>query len=139
MKILMINGPNLNKLGTRETDVYGNQSFESYLDGLRQEFEDVELEYFQSNHEGEIIDRLHDTDHMDGIVMNPAGFSHTSVAIMDAMAAIDTPVIEVHISNVYAREEFRQKMVTARNSKGVISGLGLDGYRLAIYNFLKGN
>lgn len=139
MKILMINGPNLNKLGTRETDIYGNQSFEHYLEDLKKEFEGVELMYFQSNHEGEIIDRLHDTEDMDGIVMNPAGFSHTSIAIMDAMAAIDTPVIEVHISNVYAREEFRQNMVTARNSKGVISGLGLDGYRLAIYNFLNGN
>lgn len=139
MKILIINGPNLNKLGTRETDIYGNQSFEHYLEDLKKEFEGVELMYFQSNHEGEIIDQLHDTESMDGVVMNPAGFSHTSVAIMDAMAAIDTPVIEVHISNVYAREEFRQKMVTARNSKGVISGLGLDGYRLAIYNFVKGN
>ncbi|UTW66758.1 type II 3-dehydroquinate dehydratase [bacterium SCSIO 12643] len=139
MKILIINGPNLNKLGTRETDIYGNQNFEHYLEDLKKEFEGVELMYFQSNHEGEIIDQLHDTESMDGVVMNPAGFSHTSVAIMDAMAAIDTPVIEVHISNVYAREEFRQKMVTARNSKGVISGLGLDGYRLAIHNFLKGN
>lgn len=139
MKILIINGPNLNKLGTRETDIYGNQSFEHYLEDLKKEFEGVELMYFQSNHEGEIIDQLHDTESIDGVVMNPAGFSHTSVAIMDAMAAIDTPVIEVHISNVYAREEFRQKMVTARNSKGVISGLGLDGYRLAIHNFLKGN
>ncbi len=139
MKILIINGPNLNRLGTRETDIYGNQNFEDYLEDLKKEFEGVELIYFQSNHEGEIIDQLHDTEDMDGVVMNPAGFSHTSVAIMDAMAAVDTPVIEVHISNVYAREEFRQKMVTARNSKGVISGLGLDGYRLAIHNFLKGN
>ena len=138
MEILIINGPNLNKLGTRETDIYGGQSFELYLESLKTEFPQVTFTYFQSNHEGAIIDQLHDSDKFDGTVMNPAGFSHTSIAIADAIAAVDTPVIEVHISNVYARESFRQKLITAASCKGIVTGLGLDGYRLAIQNFVKG-
>jgi 3-dehydroquinate dehydratase-2 len=136
MEILIINGPNLNKLGTREVDIYGNQNFESYLEDLQKEFSQISITYFQSNHEGEIIDRLHDSDTFSGIVMNPAGLSHTSIAIADAIAAIETPVIEVHISNVYSRESFRQKLITAMSCKGIITGLGLDGYRLAIQNLI---
>ena len=135
MKILIINGPNLNLLGIREPEVYGKQSFTEYLEVLKKGFPFAEIDYFQSNHEGELIDKLHSAD-VDGIVMNPAGFSHTSVALADAIAAINTPVIEVHISNIYKRESFRQNLVTAANCAGVITGIGLDGYRLAIVHFI---
>ena len=139
MKILIINGPNLNLLGIREPSVYGNQGFETYFEELKTLFSTVELTYFQSNHEGEIIDKLHEAgfDH-DGIVLNAGAYTHTSLAIADAIAAIRTPVIEVHISNVHARETFRHHSYLAKNCKGVIAGLGFDGYRLAISNLLKG-
>jgi len=137
MKIIIINGPNLNLLGTRETDIYGNQDFEGFFSDLKKEFSKVELEYFQSNIEGEIIDKLHQVGFSyDGIVMNGAGYTHTSVAIADAIAAIQTPVLEVHISNIYAREEFRHTSLTGKNAVGVITGLGLSGYVLALNYFL---
>jgi len=135
MKILIINGPNLNLLGIREPEIYGKQSFTEYLEVLKKGFPFAEIAYFQSNHEGEMIDKLHSAD-VDGIVMNPAGFAHTSVALADAIAAINTPVIEVHISNIYAREPIRQTLLSAANCAGVITGMGLDGYRLAIVYFI---
>jgi len=138
MKILIINGPNLNLLGIREPSVYGNQGFETYFEELKTLFSTVELTYFQSNHEGEIIDKLHEAgfDH-DGIVLNAGAYTHTSLAIADAIAAIRTPVIEVHISNVHARETFRHHSYLAKNCKGVIAGFGFDSYRLAILNLVK--
>lgn len=133
MKIAVINGPNLNLLGKRETNVYGNQSFETYLDKLKQLYPSVEFIYFQSNIEGEIVNAIQDYGYsVDGIVLNPAGYTHTSVAIGDALAAIDAPVIEVHISNVHAREEFRKLSHVSSNSVGTIVGLGLMGYELAV-------
>jgi len=137
-RIIIINGPNLNLLGTREPEVYGNQSFENYLQSLKEKFPAEQLEYFQNNVEGEIINKLHEAG-MDahGIIINPGGYSHTSVAIADAIEAIKTPVVEVHISNVHAREDFRQVLLTARNCRGVISGLGLMGYEAAIRYLLK--
>lgn len=135
MKIVIINGPNLNLLGTREPEIYGSQSFIEYLSVLEKAFPSVEIEYFQSNHEGELIDKLQAAK-ADGIVMNPAGLSHTSVALADAISAISIPVIEVHISNVHARESFRQKLITATSCKAVISGMGLDGYRFAFLSLL---
>ncbi|MCZ6673170.1 MAG: type II 3-dehydroquinate dehydratase [Verrucomicrobia bacterium] len=137
MEIIIINGPNLNLLGKRETDIYGNQDFEGFFSDLKKEFSNVELEYFQSNIEGEIIDKLHQVGFSyDGIVMNGAGYTHTSVAIADAIAAIQTPVLEVHISNIYAREEFRHTSLTGKNAVSVITGLGLSGYVLALNYFL---
>ena len=135
MKVLVINGPNLNLLGIREPDLYGKQSFTEYLEVLKKGFPFAEIEYYQSNHEGDLIDKLHSAD-VDGIVMNPGGYSHTSVAIADAILAINTPVTEVHITNVHARESFRQKLVTAASCAGVITGMGLDGYRLAIVSII---
>jgi len=133
MKIAVINGPNLNLLGKRETNVYGNQSFETYLDKLKQLYPSVEFIYFQSNIEGEIVNAIQDYGYsVDGIVLNPAAYTHTSVAIGDALAAIDAPVIEVHISNVHAREEFRKLSHVSSNSVGTIVGLGLMGYELAV-------
>ncbi|MCW3088592.1 MAG: aroQ [Sediminibacterium sp.] len=133
MKIAIINGPNLNLLGKRETDIYGNQPFEAYLGELRTVFPAVSFHYFQSNVEGEIVNELQRVgyDH-DGIVLNPAGYTHTSVAIGDAIAAIKTPVIEVHISNVHAREDFRKLSHVSGKSEGSIFGLGLKGYELAV-------
>jgi 3-dehydroquinate dehydratase II len=137
VKILIINGPNLNLLGQRETDIYGNETFESYLVKLKEMYSVVELEYYQSNVEGEIINKLQEAgSRYDGIILNAAGYSHTSVAIADAVAAIKTPVIEVHISNIYAREEYRHISLTGKNCKGVITGFGLDSYRLALEAFL---
>ena len=135
MKVLIINGPNLNLLGIREPEIYGKQSFDEYLTVLKKGFPFAEIEYFQSNHEGELIDKLHSAD-VDGIVMNPGGLSHTSVALADAISAINTPVTEVHISNIYARESFRQNLITAGSCDGVVTGFGLDGYRLAIVNII---
>ena len=133
MKILIINGPNLNLLGTREVDVYGEKNFEGYLKILENLFEDIEIHSFQSNWEGEIIDRLQQADQeFDGIVLNAAAYTHTSVAIADAVKAISTPVVEVHISNVLAREEFRHKSLISPNCIGSIMGFGLDSYRLGI-------
>ncbi|MHA6280909.1 type II 3-dehydroquinate dehydratase [Salinimicrobium sp. CAU 1759] len=137
MKILIINGPNLNMLGKREPGTYGNQNFESYFEQLKEKFTEVELEYYQSNIEGEIIDRLQSADEtFDGIVLNAAAYTHTSVGIGDAVKAISTPVVEVHISNTAAREEFRHKSFIAANAKGVILGFGLLSYELAVSSLL---
>jgi 3-dehydroquinate dehydratase II len=134
-KITIVNGPNLNLLGVREPSVYGDMSFDDFLTLLRKEFQEVEIDYFQSNIEGEIIDKLHEVGFSaNGIVLNAAGYTHTSVSILDAIQAISTDVIEVHISNVYAREEFRHKSLISAACKGSICGLGLDGYRLALLN-----
>ena len=133
MKIAIINGPNLNLLGKRETDIYGNMPFEKYLDELQQLFPAVDFHYYQSNIEGELINELQRVGYdYDGIVLNPAGYTHTSVAIGDAIAAIKTPVIEVHISNVHAREDFRKLSHVSGKSAGSIFGLGLKGYELAV-------
>ncbi|HKK60010.1 MAG TPA: type II 3-dehydroquinate dehydratase [Salinivirga sp.] len=133
MKFAIVNGPNLNLLGKREPGVYGNQSFESYLNTLRKAYPGHKLIYFQSNVEGELINYLHEVGFdVDGIVFNPGGYSHTSVSIADAIAAIDAPVVEVHISNIYARENYRHQSLTGAKSKVVISGAGLQGYRLAL-------
>lgn len=133
MKIVIINGPNLNLLGKREPDKYGSESFDERLDALRTLYPDYTIDYFQSNIEGEIINRIHETGFTyDGIIMNPGGYTHTSVAIADAVASVKSPVIEVHITNVAAREEFRHNSLVGRYCAGSIIGLGLDGYRLAI-------
>lgn len=133
MKILIINGPNLNLLGTREPDIYGNQSFQSFFETIKSNFKEIELEYYQSNVEGEIINKLHEVGFShNGIILNAGGYTHTSVAISDAIAAIKTDVIEVHISNIYKREEFRHKSIISKECVGMISGLGLEGYLLAI-------
>lgn len=137
MKLLIINGPNLNLLGTRETTVYGDQTFEEYYKSLQNRFKNIELAYYQSNIEGELIDKLHETGFtFDGIIFNAGGYTHTSVALRDAISAIKTAVIEVHISNVYAREDFRHISLIAPKCKGSISGFGMDSYRLAIESFL---
>lgn len=138
MKILLLNGPNLNLLGTREPEIYGHQSFEDYFETLKINFPKVELEYFQSNHEGALLDKLHEAGFSaDGIVLNAGAFTHTSVALADAIAAITTPVIEVHISNVHRREPFRHQSFLSAHCVGSIVGLGLEGYRLAVLWFLK--
>lgn len=135
-KILILNGPNLNLLGVREKGIYGDQSFESYLEELKAKFPGLELSYFQSNSEGAIIDKLHEIGFsFDGVVLNAGAYTHTSVAIADAIAAITTPVIEVHISNVHQRETFRHHSYLSKNCKGIIVGFGLDGYRLALASF----
>ncbi|MDC3338186.1 type II 3-dehydroquinate dehydratase [Flavobacteriales bacterium] len=136
MKIAIINGPNLNLLGTREPSLYGNQSFEDYFLQLQVEFSQVEFTYFQSNVEGELINELQQANTA-GIILNAGGYTHTSVAIADAVAAISIPVIEVHISNVYAREAYRHESLMAKNCKGVIAGFGLDSYRLAIESLIQ--
>ena len=134
MKIAIINGPNLNLLGKRETDIYGNMSFDKYLDVLKGLFPAIDFHYYQSNVEGEIINELQRVGYdVDGIVMNPAGYTHTSVAIGDAIAAITAPVVEVHISNVHSREHFRHLSHVSGKSVGSIFGLGLKGYELAIH------
>jgi 3-dehydroquinate dehydratase-2 len=138
MKIVIINGPNLNLLGKRETDIYGNLPFETFLQQLRTKYPDTELSYYQSNIEGELVDEIQRVgfDH-DGIIINPGGYTHTSVAIGDAIAAIKAPVIEVHISNVHAREEFRKLSHVSGKSVGSIFGLGLKGYELALQWFIQ--
>lgn len=134
MKIVVINGPNLNLLGVREKSVYGEQSFEEYLELLRADFPDMEISFFQSNIEGELINKLHETGFTHhGIVLNAGGYTHTSVALSDAIAAIKTPVVEVHISNVHAREKFRHESLISKNCVGVIVGFGLESYRLALH------
>lgn len=139
MKIQIINGPNLNLLGTREPGVYGSKSFEDYFVELKDRYKDIELTYFQSNVEGELINKLHEVGFsFDGVILNGGGYTHTSVAIADAIAAIKTPVVEVHVSNIYAREEFRHVSLTGKNCKGVMTGFGLNGYRLAIESLLAG-
>ena len=134
MKILIINGPNLNLLGKREPSMYGHESFEEFLEQVRHQFSTIEIDYFQSNIEGELIDRLHQTADTgcQGVVLNAGGYSHTSVALADAVAAITTPVIGVHISNIYAREQERHTELLAQYCKGGIFGLGLQGYASAI-------
>lgn len=133
MKIQIINGPNLNLLGKREPEKYGNLSFEKWLEFLRSTYKDVEFDYFQSNVEGEIINKIHESGFIcDGIIMNPGGYTHTSVSIADAVASVKSPVIEVHITNIAAREEFRHISLVGRYCAGSILGLGLDGYRLAV-------
>ncbi len=137
MRIIIINGPNLNLLGKRQKDIYGDIGFEYYLQTLRDEFPDIELEYFQSNIEGEIIDKLHLVGfNYDGIILNAGGYTHSSVSIADAVSSINTPVVEVHISNILAREEFRHVSLISPNAKGSIFGFGLKGYKLAIQAFL---
>ncbi len=133
MKILILNGPNLNLIGKREPSFYGTDSFESYFEQIKKDHPKVDLQYYQSNVEGELINKLHEVGFtFDGIIFNPGGYTHTSVALGDAVAAITTPVIEVHISNVMAREDFRHVSFIAPKAKGTISGLGLHGYHLAI-------
>ena len=137
MKLLILNGPNLNLLGTRETSVYGDQTFEEYFSSLKKKFQNIDLSYYQSNVEGELINKLQEVGFtFDGIILNAGGYTHTSVALRDAIAAIKTPVIEVHISNVFAREDFRHNSLIAPKCKGSISGFGMDSYRLAIESFL---
>lgn len=133
MRIEIINGPNLNLLGKREPTIYGDQSFEGYLKRLRQQYPEVELTYFQSNCEGELIDEIHKTGFSyDGIILNAGAYTHYSIALQDAIRAVTTPVIEVHISNVHTREEFRHKSMISCACLGVICGFGLDSYRLAL-------
>jgi 3-dehydroquinate dehydratase-2 len=136
--LLIINGPNLNLLGTREPHIYGNQTFEKYLENLQEKFTNVEFSYFQSNVEGELINKLHDTENKtyNGIILNAGGYSHTSVALADAVSAIGTPVIGVHISNIYTREKERHQELLSQYIVGGIYGLGLDGYRLAVQYFI---
>lgn len=136
MKILILNGPNLNLLGRREPQIYGHESFADCLAGLSAAYPDVRFEYFQSNHEGDLIDRLQQTD-ADGVVLNAGGYTHTSVALADAIAAIDAPVVEVHISNIAAREPFRHVSMIAGVCLGSISGFGLDSYRLGVEALLR--
>ncbi len=137
MKLIIINGPNLNLLGKREPEIYGAHSFDDYFKELQNKFLDVNLSYFQSNIEGEIIDKLHEVGFSyDGVILNAAAYTHTSVGIGDSVKAIETPVVEVHISNVHAREEFRHHSYIAANAKGVIVGFGLKSYDLAIESFL---
>lgn len=137
MKLIIINGPNLNLLGKREPEIYGSETFEDFFKTLQTKFSDIELTYFQSNIEGEIIDKLHEVGFdFDGVILNAAAYTHTSVGIGDAVKGINTPVVELHISNVHAREEFRQHSYIAAGAKGVLFGFGLKGYDLAIQSFL---
>jgi 3-dehydroquinate dehydratase-2 len=137
MKIIIINGPNLNLLGQREPTIYGNQTFDEYFTKLQSRFQNIELSFYQSNIEGELIDKLHEVGFSyDGIVLNAGGYTHTSVAIADAVKAISTPVIEVHISNTFAREAFRHQSFLSPNAAGIIVGFGMKSYDLAIRSFL---
>ncbi len=133
MKVMIINGPNLNLLGTREKTIYGNQSFEEYFATLKEKFPNLMLEYYQSNVEGELINKFHEVGFSyDGVVFNGGGYTHTSVAISDAIAAINTPVVEVHISNIHAREEFRHLSLITKECAGLITGFGLAGYDMGL-------
>ncbi|MGB4397966.1 MAG: type II 3-dehydroquinate dehydratase [Daejeonella sp.] len=137
MKIQIINGPNLNLLGVREKSIYGSSTFEDYLKTLREKYSIIDIDYFQSNIEGEIINKLHEVGFSyDGIILNAGAYTHTSIGIADAIAGINTTVVEVHISNIYAREEFRHISLSGKNCRGVLTGFGLDGYRLALESFL---
>ena len=136
MKIQIINGPNLNLLGTREPGIYGSSSFEVYLDELRKRYPDICIEYYQSNIEGEIINKIHEVGFsFDGIILNAGAYTHTSIAIYDAIKAVKSPVIEVHISNVHTREEFRHQSLITAACKGVIAGFGMNSYHLALFHF----
>jgi 3-dehydroquinate dehydratase-2 len=138
MKIIIINGPNLNLLGKREPEVYGSQSFEDYFQWLQQQFPQIELDYFQSNIEGELIDKIQQSGFScDGIILNAAAYTHTSVGIGDAVKAITAPVVEVHISNTFSRESFRHQSFISPNAKGVIIGFGLKSYELALHAFIQ--
>jgi 3-dehydroquinate dehydratase-2 len=137
MKLIIINGPNLNLLGRREPEIYGSKTFEDFFKELQLKYKELEISYFQSNIEGEIIDKLHEVGFdCDGIILNAAAYTHTSVGIGDAVKGITTPVVEVHISNIHAREEFRQHSYISPNASGVLFGFGLKGYDLAIQSFL---
>ena len=139
MRLLMIKGTNLDLVGRRERGIYGDKSIDTYLDGLYKKYNSVSFTYFQSNHEGEIIDKLHEAgfSDLDGIILNAGAYTHTSLAIADAISAINVPVVEVHISNVHSREEIRHHSMISPVCKGVIAGFGLDSYRLAVESFLK--
>jgi 3-dehydroquinate dehydratase-2 len=137
MKLIIINGPNLNLLGKREPEIYGSKTFEEFFKELQLKYKELEISYFQSNIEGEIIDKLHEVGFdCDGVILNAAAYTHTSVGIGDAVKGITTPVVEVHISNIHAREEFRQHSYISPNASGVLFGFGLKGYELAIQSFL---
>ena len=137
MRIIIINGPNLNLLGKREPEIYGNQTFEVYFDELKTKFPQIKLDYFQSNIEGELISKIQEVGFSyDGIVLNAAAYTHSSIGIGDAVKAITTPVIEVHISNTYSRETFRHQSFISANAKGVILGFGIKSYDLALHSFL---
>tara|TARA_B100000809_G_scaffold105703_1_gene104232 strand:+ start:30658 stop:31074 length:417 start_codon:yes stop_codon:yes gene_type:complete len=138
MKILILNGPNLNLLGKREPEIYGSASFEDYFNSLKEKYSTIELEYHQSNHEGQLVDKLHEVGFSyDGVIMNAGAYTHTSVALADAIKGIETPVVEVHISNVHQREEFRHKSFLSPVCKGVILGFGLKSYELGLQSFIK--
>ncbi|MFD2202407.1 type II 3-dehydroquinate dehydratase [Shivajiella indica] len=138
MKILIINGPNLNLLGKREPEIYGSVTFEAYFESLKEKFPEIDLHYYQSNIEGNLIDKIHEVGFsFDAILLNAGGYTHTSVALSDAIASVKTPVLEVHISNIYKREEFRHKSIITKECIGMISGLGLIGYELGIEYFIK--
>lgn len=138
MKIFIINGPNLNLLGKRENDIYGNETFNDFFEKLQGKFPNVNLSHFQSNIEGEIIDKIQETGYdYDGIILNAAAYTHTSVGIADAVRAVTTPVVEVHISNTFSREDFRHKSYISPNAKGVIVGFGLQSYELALQSFME--
>lgn len=137
MKVQIINGPNLNLLGKREPEIYGSETFEDYFEQLKKRFPQVELHYFQSNVEGELINKIHEIGFsFDAILLNAGGYTHTSVAISDAISGVTTPTLEVHISNIYKREEFRHKSIISKSCVGMISGLGLKGYELGVLYFL---
>ncbi len=136
MKIIIVNGPNINLLGKRETDIYGNQSFHNFFEQLKDKYKEVSLSHYQSNIEGELIDKLQEVGYdYDGVILNAAAYTHTSVGIGDAVKAITTPVIEVHISNTFSREEFRHQSFISSNAKGIILGFGLQSYELALLSF----
>tara|TARA_B100000575_G_scaffold134381_1_gene107088 strand:- start:1187 stop:1612 length:426 start_codon:yes stop_codon:yes gene_type:complete len=140
MKLIIINGPNLNLIGVREKKIYGDMSFEKYYESLLKKFGKIKLEYFQSNHEGELIEKIQEVGFKyDGIIINAGGFTHTSVALRDAIASVDTPAVEVHISNILSREDFRKKSFLSDVCTGIISGLGLIGYESAIKYFIEKN
>jgi len=140
MKIIIINGPNLNLLGKREPEIYGDQSFEDFYEKIKSNFPNIHLDYFQSNIEGELVNKLQQVGYTyDGIILNAAGYTHTSIAISDAIAAVESPVLEVHISNIYSREEYRHKSIISGNCVGMISGLGLEGYLLGLSYFINQN
>tara|TARA_X000001036_G_scaffold171168_1_gene161852 strand:- start:2829 stop:3248 length:420 start_codon:yes stop_codon:yes gene_type:complete len=137
MKLIIINGPNLNLLGVREKKIYGNKSFESFFDELQSKYNEISLEQYQSNHEGKIIEKIQEVGFSyDGIIINAGGFTHTSIAIRDAISSITSPCLEVHISNILSREEFRKNSYLSEVSVGIISGLGMKGYELAIQYFI---
>ena len=140
MRLIIINGPNLNLLGIREKEIYGDQSFEDFYQLLKEKYKNVSIEYFQSNHEGELIEKIQEIGFKyDGIIINGGGFTHTSIALRDAISSIECPAVEVHISNILSREEFRKKSYLSDVCQGIISGLGLSGYEYAIQYFISQN